>query len=85
MGDELWCKQAPNEVTFDFDLKFDLEDQGWLPPKTIGTLTKVICIFGPNLVILAWTVMSYRVDKLGDGRTDGQGQGQYPEAKTGLW
>ena len=28
--------------------------------------------------------MSYRVDKLGDGRTDGQGQRQYPEAKTGL-
>ena len=25
------------------------------PPKTIGTLTKVFCIFGPNLVILAWT------------------------------
>ena len=40
MGDELWCKQAPNGVTFDFDLKFDLEGQGWLPPKTIGTLTK---------------------------------------------
>ena len=23
--------------------------------QTIGTLTKVFCIFGPNLVILAWT------------------------------
>ena len=52
---------------FDFDLKFDLEGQGWLTPKTIGTLTKVFCIFGPNLVILAWTG-----DELlrGDGRTD---------------
>ena len=79
MGDELWCGQAQNGVNFDFDLKFDLEGQGWLPPKTIGTLTKVFCIFGPNLVILAWTG-----DGRTDGRMDGQGQRQYPEAKTGL-
>ena len=71
MGDELWCGQAQNGVNFDFDLKFDLEGQGWLPPKTIGTLTKVFCIFGPNLVILAWTG-----DELSRGqtwwRTDGR-------------
>ena len=83
MVDELWGGQAQNGVTFDFDLKFDLEVQGWLPLKTIGTLTKVFCIFGPNLVILAWTS-----DELSRGqtwwRTDGQGQRQYPEAKTGL-
>ena len=28
--------------------------------------------------------MSYRVDKLGDGRMDGRKQRQYPKAKTGL-
>ena len=53
MGDELWCGQAQNGVNFYFDLKFDLEGQGRLPPKTKGILTKVFCIFGPNLVILA--------------------------------
>ena len=71
MGDELWCGQAQNGVNFDFDLKFDLEGQGWLPPKTIWILTKVFCIFGPNLVILAWTG-----DELSRGqtwwRTDGR-------------
>ena len=63
--------QAQNGVNFDFDLKFDLEVQGWLPLKTIGTLTKVFCIFGPNLVILVWTS-----DELSRGqtwwRTDGR-------------
>ena len=29
--------------------------EGQLPPKTIETLTKVFCSFGPNFVILAWT------------------------------
>ena len=29
-------------------------------------------------------VMSYRADKLDEGRTDGGRQRQYPEAKTGL-
>ena len=36
-ADELWCEQAQNEVKFDFQVKFDLEGQGWLSPKTIGT------------------------------------------------
>ena len=71
MGDGLWCGQAQNGVNFDFDLKFDLEGLGWLPQKTKGTLTKVFCIFGPNLVILASTG-----DELSRGqtwwRTDGQ-------------
>ena len=40
---------------FYFQVKFDLEVQGQLPPKTIGILTKVFCSCGPNLVILAWT------------------------------
>ena len=33
MGNELWCGQAQNGVNFDFKVKFDLEDQGQLPPK----------------------------------------------------
>ena len=52
-GDELSCRQAQNGVTFDFEVKFDLEGQGQSPPKTIGILTKVFYTYGPNLVILA--------------------------------
>ena len=55
MGGELWCGQTQNGVNLDFQVKFDLEGQGQWVYKTIGTLTKVFCIFGPNLVILAWT------------------------------
>ena len=40
---------------FYFEVKFDLEVQGQLTPKTIGILTKVFCSSGPNLVILTWT------------------------------
>ena len=72
MVDELWCGQAQNGVNFDFDL------------KTIGTLTKVFCIFGPNLVILAWPVdeLSRSLTNLvTDGLTDRRRQRQYPEAK----
>ena len=54
-GDELSCRQAQNGVTFDFEVKFDLEGQGQSPPKTIVILTKVFYTYGPNLVILAWT------------------------------
>ena len=35
-----------------------------MPPKTIGTLTNMFCILGPNLVILAWTG-----DELSRGQT----------------
>ena len=35
--DELWCEQAQNKVKFDFQVKIDLEGQGWSSPKTIGT------------------------------------------------
>ena len=54
MGDELCCGQARNGVNLDFDLIFDLEGQDRLLLKTIGTLTKLLCTFWPNLVILAW-------------------------------
>ena len=54
-GDELSCQQAQNGVTFDFEVWFDLEGQSQSLPKTIGILTKVFYIYGPNLVILAET------------------------------
>ena len=75
--------QAQNGVNFDFEVTFDLEDQGQSPPKTIGILTKAFYTYDPNLVILAWTG-----DELSCGqtwwRTDGWRQQQYPESKTGL-
>ena len=52
MGDELGCRQAQNGVNFDFEVKFDLEGKGHLPPKTTAILTKVFYTSGPNLVIL---------------------------------
>ena len=52
-GYELSHGQAQNGVNFDLEVKFDLEDQGQPPPKTIGILTKVLYTYGPNLVILA--------------------------------
>ena len=32
-GDELSCRKAQNGVTFDFEVKFDLESQGQSPQK----------------------------------------------------
>ena len=54
-GDELSSRQSQNGVTFDFEVKFDLEGHGQSHPKTMGILTKVFYTYGPNLVILAWT------------------------------
>ena len=39
-------------VNFFFTLKVKVN---YPSPQTIGTLTKVFCIFGPNLVIIPWT------------------------------
>ena len=91
-GDELSCRQAQNGVTFDFEVKFDLEGQGQSPPKTIRILTKVFYTYGPNLVILAWMgdelsrgqASDYRTDGRTEGHTDRRRQRQYPKAKTGL-
>ena len=47
-----------------FKIENEIEDRDQSIPKLIGILTQVFCTFGPNLVILAWTVMSYRADKL---------------------
>ena len=89
-GDELSCRQAQNGVTFDFEVKFDREGQGQSPPKTIGILTMVFYIYGPNLVILAETghelsrgqAKGWRTRT--DTHTDRRRQRQYPKAKTGL-
>ena len=89
-GDELSCRQAQNGVTFDFEVKFDLEGQGQSPPKTIGILIKVFYIYSTNLVILAETghELSRRQAKGWCTRTDThthrRRQRQYPKAKTGL-
>ena len=88
--DELSRGQAQNGVNFDFDVKFDLEGQGQSSPKTIGILTKVFYIYGPNLVILAETChelsrgqgKGWRTHT--DTHTDRRRQRQYPKAKTGL-
>ena len=53
IGGELWHGQAQNGVNFDFGVQFDLEGHNQLSHKTIGILTKVFYISGPNLVILA--------------------------------
>ena len=79
-------------VTFNFEVKFELDGQGQSPPKTIGFLTKVFYTYGPNLVILAWTgdelsrgqAITARTDGRTDGHTDRRRQRQYPKAKTGL-
>ena len=89
-GDELSRRQTQNGVNFDFEVKFDLEGQGQSPPKTIGILTKVFYIYGPNLVILAETGHELSRGQARDWRTDGhthtdrRRQRQYPKANTGL-
>ena len=70
-GDELSRRQAQNGVNFDLEVKFDLEGQGQSPPKTIGILTKVFYIYGPNLVILAETGHELSRGQARDWHTDG--------------
>ena len=49
----LW--KSSNGIKFYFQVKFDPEYQDRSTPKSIGILTILRCIFGPNLVTLAWT------------------------------
>ena len=79
MGDELSRGQAQNGVTFDFEVKFDLEGQGQSPPppppqkKKIGTFTPMVFYtYGPNLVILAWTGDELSREQASDYRTHGR-------------
>ena len=71
-GNELSCREAQNGVTFDFEVKFDLEGQGQSPPKAIGILTKVFYTYGQNLVILAWTGDELSRGQASDYRTHGR-------------
>ena len=71
-GDELSCRQAQNGVTFDYEVKFDLEGQGQSLSKTIGIITKVFHTLGQNLVILAWTGDELSREQAHDWRTDGR-------------
>ena len=90
MGGDLPHGQAQNGVNFDFEVGFDLEVQGQSSQKTIGILTKVFYISGPNLVILAWTVDELSHGQAHDRRTHRhthtytRRQRPYPKAKTGL-
>ena len=52
IGGELWHAQAQNGVNFDFGVQFDLEGHDQTSHKTIGLLTNVFYISGPNLVTL---------------------------------
>ena len=70
-SDELSHGQAKNGVNFDFEVKFDLEGQGKSPPKTIGILTKVFYIYGPNLVVLDETGDELSRGQARDWHTDG--------------
>ena len=49
IGVELWHGQAQNGVNFDFGVQFDLQGHNQSSHKTIGLLTKVFYISGPNL------------------------------------
>ena len=55
IGGELWGGQAQNGVNLEFQVEFDLEGQGQSTSNPVYTLTKVFCISGLNLIILAWT------------------------------
>ena len=51
-GDKLSCREAQNGTILDFWDKFDPEGYSQSIPKTIGILTILRCISGPNLVNL---------------------------------
>ena len=72
-GGEWSCGQAQNCVNFDFQVKFHLEGQGQSTPKTIGMLTKLFCMSGSNLVILAG---------IGDKLSRGQARDWRPHGQT---
>ena len=73
-GGEWSWGQAKNCVNFDFQVKFDLEGQGQSTPKTIGILTKLFCMSGSNLVILAGTSDKLSRGQARDWRPHGQTQ-----------
>ena len=87
MGGELRCGQTKNGVNLEYQVKFCLEGQSRSVHKTIGTLTKVFCIFWPNWVILDWTgpELLHRMTHTDrHTHTQRRRKRQYPKAKTGL-
>ena len=56
----MWYKNRQRSKKNNFYDKNDIEAEGLSHPKSIGILTVSICIFGPQLVILA----SYRANKV---------------------
>ena len=51
-GDKLFYGQAQNGINLEMQVKFHIEDQSQSTAKTIGFLTVLRCITGPNVVIL---------------------------------
>ena len=85
-GGEWSCGQDQNCVNFDFQVKFDLEGQGQSTPKTIGILTKLFCMSGSNLVILAGTSDKLSHGQARDWRPHGQTQATtIPEGQNWPW
>ena len=73
-GGEWSCGQAQKSVNFEFQVQFDLEGQRQSILKTIGILTKMFCMSGSNLVILAETSHKLSCGKACDWRPHGQMQ-----------
>ena len=70
IGGDFSSGQAQNGVNFNFEAEFNLEAHGQSPHKTIGILTKVFYISGPNLVILAEMVDELSSGQVHDWQTD---------------
>ena len=89
IGGGLWHGQIQNGVNFYFGVQFVLEGQSQSPHKTIEIFTKLFCITGPNLVILAWISDDLFHGQRIDTRTDRQIQAMaipwgrnWPQVKT---
>ena len=90
-ADELWCRQAQNEVKFDFQVKCDIEGQGRSSPKNNRDLYQGVLQLGskfsdPSLNerwVIVWT-SSWLTHTHTDTQTHRRSRWQYPKAKTGL-
>ena len=90
-ADELWCKQAQNEVKFDFQVKFDLEGQGRSFPQNNMDLNQGVLYlwskFGDPSLNEQWVIVrtiSWLIHTHTDTQTHRRSRWQYPKAKTGL-
>ena len=87
--------ESQNWVKFGFKVKFNSQGQGWLPPETIRTLTRLFCTFGAKFgdpSLNSSRVITWTNSWLTHGRMDGHiytytkrcRRRQYTKAKTGL-